>query len=108
MVIASHLIKIKGEFKTSKWNKNTLKIYVMNKIQEIDYSLHPDLELFGVKKNKIDVWIYLSALPSEVSQEIVDKWSREHITEEGLTVKEIIIEVIFNITDPHNNMKVKI
>jgi hypothetical protein len=109
MVVATHLIKVKGEFNTSIWNSYTLKSYVMNKIQEIDYSLHPDLELFDVKNNNINVWIYLSALPSEVSRKIVDEWAFKHISEEGLIVKEISIEVIFDMTKQHqheNKMKV--
>jgi len=99
MVVATHLIKVKGEF-TSKWDESSLREYVKNKLREIEVCLHPDLELFGIHdENQIDVWIFIHALPSEVSQNIVDKWAKDHITEEGLTVKEVGIEVVNDLTN---------
>jgi len=103
MVIASHIIRVNGKFDKNIWNKELLKEYVKNKILELEDVLHPDLELFSVKDNKIDVWIYLSAFPSEVSQKIVDKWALDHITEEGLSVTSIGIEMIFDKTKHYQN-----
>jgi len=103
MTIATHITRVNGKFDKNIWNKESLKKYVKNKIFEIEDVLHPDLELFDVKDDNVEVWIYLSALPSEVSQKIVDKWAKEHITEEGLSVTSISIEMIFDKTKHYQN-----
>lgn len=101
MPLATHLVRIEGEFNSKVWNKNSLREYVNNKITEIEDVLHPDLELFHVHdSNKINVWIYIQALPSEVKQRIVDKWAKDHIVEEGLSVKNIEIKVINSMIEP--------
>ena len=114
MSIATHLIKVKGEFDSSLWNENLLETYVIKKIKEIEDVLHPDLELFSVKignkkvtiemngyiYNEIEVWLYVCGYPSEVTQKVVEKWAKDHIIEEGLFVKKINIDMIYDMTKP--------
>lgn len=101
MAIATHLIKVSGAFDPEIWNASSIKEYVTNKITEIEKVLHPDLELFSIHDvHQIDVWLYLMALPSEVTQEIVDKWIKDHIIDEGLIVKKAEIEVVNDILNP--------
>ena len=99
MVIATHLIKIKGDFDVQKWTEKKLEEYVKQKIKEIDPSFHTDLELFQIQDSNIEVWVYISAFPSEVSDKIVGDWIKAHLKEEGIETKEFEIEVIFNITE---------
>lgn len=100
MVIATHIIKIRGIFDENIFKENELKDYVESKIKsEIDSSFHTDLELFKVDGNKIDVWVFISAFPSEVTRNIIDKWIRDHIKEEGITVNDFEFEEIINMTE---------
>jgi len=55
MVIATHLIKIKGDFDVQKWTEKKLEEYVKQKIKEIDPSFHTDLELFQIQDSNIEV-----------------------------------------------------
>ncbi len=99
MVLATHLIKIKGNFNRNKWTEKKLEEYVKQKIKEIEPSFHTELELFQIQDNNIDVWVYISALPSEVSDKIVDKWIKTHLKEEGIETKEFEKKMIFDITE---------
>jgi hypothetical protein len=98
MVIATHLIKIKGNFDVREWTEKKLEEYVKQKIKEIEPSFHADLELLQVQENNVEVWVYISALPSEVSDKIVDDWIKTHLKEEDIQTKEFEIEVIVDIT----------
>ena len=101
MVIATHIIKIRGTFDENIWKgKNALKDYTKNKIKsEIDPSFHADLELFKIDGNKIDVWVYIHAFPSEVKRGIIEKWIQGHIVEEGITVNDFEFEIVINLTE---------
>ncbi len=99
MSIATHLIKIKGTFDKNIWGYDVeklneiLKEFVKTKIKfEIDSYYHADLELFIIDDNKIDVWVFISALPSCVSKNIIGKWLKDHINKEGITVSDFEIE----------------
>jgi hypothetical protein len=97
MHVATHLIKIEGRFDNDIWTKDKLEKYVRSKIEyDIEKFFHADLELFGIDDEIINVWIYISALPSEVSKDIVSKWLSNHIKEEGITVTCFNIEERFN------------
>jgi hypothetical protein len=98
MVIATHLIKVKGNFDPKKWTEKKLEKYVKQKIKEIEPSFHADLELLQIQGNNIEVWVYISALPSEVSDKIVDGWIKAHLKEEGIETKEFEIKVIVDVT----------
>ena len=101
MSFATHLIKVKGEFNPDIWNDTSLKEYVVNKITEIESTFHTEIELFNVHDtDKVDVWVYVQGLPSEVSRKIVSQWIEHHIIEEGLIVKEFEIEVINSLLEP--------
>ncbi len=92
---ATHLIKINGTYDENKWNESTLKEYVSKKIRtEIEDVLHPELELFKAENGDVNIWVYIRALPSEVTHSIVEKWLENHIKEEGITVKGFMIEII--------------
>lgn len=99
MVIATHLIKVKGTFDPNIWTEEKLREYVNKKIKEIDPSFHTDLELFRVQDSDIEVWVYISAFPSEVSDFIVEVWIKAHLKEEGITVKGSEINVIVDVTE---------
>ena len=101
MIFATHLIKVKGNFNTHIWNETSLREYVDIKIKELESTFHAEVELFKrYNKNQIDVWILIRGLPSEVSQSIVDKWAKDHITEKGLFVEEVNIKIINSMIDP--------
>ncbi len=102
MRIATHLIKIKGTF-DNKWKEKELRDYVKDKIKEIESFYHTDLELFKVDDNKIEVWVYIHALPSEAKRNIIDKWLKDHIKEEGITIIYFDIEEKFNLCYPKND-----
>jgi len=83
MHIATHIIKIKGKYDGS-WDEKKLRAYVDLKIKnEIEDVLHPDLELFEAKE-----------------------WIKDHIKEEGLSVTEFTVEMIFNMCSPNNKFGV--
>jgi hypothetical protein len=97
MHIVTHIIKIKGTFDSS-WDKKKLRAYVDLKIKnEIEDVLHPDLELFEAKDGIIDVWVFITALPSEATDKVVEKWIKDHIKEDGLSVTESNVEMISNL-----------
>lgn len=96
MAIATHIIKIKGKVEEGKKREEELKSYVLGKINsEIDSMFHPDLELFSVGEDgTTDVWVYVSN--SYVTDDIVDKWLKDHITEDGIEIKGFEIEKLPN------------
>jgi hypothetical protein len=98
MVIATHIIKIKGSLDT--WNdEKKIQEYVEDKINnEIDTSFHTYLELLKITGNRIDIWVYIHAFPSEVTNDIIKKWIREHIKDEGISL-DFEFEMIFDLTD---------
>lgn len=100
MVFATHLIKIYGEINVFIWPEKKLRSYVNRKIRtEIEPVLHPDLELFRLSDERIEILVYISALPSEVSRDIVGKWIKDHIVERGLSVENFEIEIIASKID---------
>jgi thymidylate synthase len=101
MTIATHLIKINGKFDKNIWTEDKLENYVRSKIEDdIKSFYHTDLELFGIDDEIINVWVFVSALPSEVSRDIVGKWLNDHIKEEGIVVTSFEIEERFSLLDP--------
>lgn len=102
--IATHLIKIKGTFDKKIWGyekeilNEKLKEYVNKKIkEEIDRIYHTDLELFQINDNMIDVWVYLRAYPYDISKDIIEKWLKNHIKDEGITIIDFNFEEITNL-----------
>ena len=101
MHIATHLIKIKGKIDKNIWTEDKLDKYVRSKIDgDITNFYHADLELFGIEDEVVNVWVFVSALPSEVSRDIIDKWLKNHIKEEGITATEFEIEELFDLAHP--------
>ena len=101
--IATHLIKIKGKIDVHIWTEEKLRNYVNSKIDDDVLSFyHTDLELFGIENEVINVWVFVSASPSNVSRNIIDKWLSDHIKEEGLTITSFEIEERFDLTCPKN------
>lgn len=104
MTIATHVIKIRGIFDENIWKEDELKNYVASKIKkEIYHTFHADLELFQVDGDKIEIWIYISAYPSEVTNNIIGKWIVDHIKEEGITANDFEFEMIVDITKKDEN-----
>ncbi|MFZ3059082.1 MAG: hypothetical protein WA102_05005 [Candidatus Methanoperedens sp.] len=97
MHIATHIIKIKGTFDSS-WDEKKLRAYVDLKIKnEIEDVLHPSLDLFETKDGIVDVWVFITALPSEATYKVVETWIKDHIKEDGLSVTEFNVEMLFNM-----------
>lgn len=94
MVIATHLIKVKGTFDDKKWTYEKLRNFVGYKIKdEIENIYHPDLELFQIKDSIIEVWIYIrDSAPLRFLDKTIRDWLNNHIKEEGLIVESIKIE----------------
>ena len=106
MHIVTHIIKIKGSYDSS-WDKKILRAYVDLKIKnEIDDVLHPSLELFKVNDGIVDVWLFITALPSEATYKVVEKWIKDHIKENGLSVTEFNVEMISNMCNPDTKFAV--
>ncbi len=99
MAIATHVIKVKGVFDNKKWSEEKLEEYVDRKIQEIESSYHPDLELFKIENNTVEVWVFITAFPAEVEEKIIGTWLQNHIKEKGITVKEFQIVEIVSLID---------
>ncbi len=102
--IATHLIKIKGTFDKKIWGyekeilNEKLKEFVNKKIkEEIDDIYHTDLELFQINDNIIDVWVYIRAYPYNISKDIIEKWLKDHIKEEGITIIDFDYEERTNL-----------
>lgn len=101
MNITTHLIKIKGKFDKSTLTEEDIEKYVRSKMcGDIKSFYHADLELFGIDDDIINVWVFVSALSSEVTRDIIDKWLRNHIKEEGITITDFEIEERFNLLHP--------
>ena len=109
MSIATHLIKIRGTFDKDIWKEEELKDYVKSKIKnEIESVLHPDLELFKTDKSIAEIWVYISALPSAATRDVIDKWLEDHITEHGLTVIDFEVEEMSCLRNQENKFVVLI
>ena len=101
MAFATHIIKIKGRFNAQKWTKEELRSYVNKKISnEIESFYHTNIELLQNLENNIEVWVYISALPSEAK--LIGEWIENHIKEEGIMIKGFEVEKIMNCLDPIN------
>lgn len=104
MVVATHIVKVRGTFDINIWNEDKLRKYVRKKIIcEIDDSFHTYLELFKIgddnDRDKVDIWVYLYALPSEIDRKTIEKWIDDHIKEEGLTVEEFEFSMMVDTTE---------
>ncbi|MEA2097959.1 MAG: hypothetical protein U9P70_02700 [Patescibacteria group bacterium] len=103
MAFATHLIKIKGSFDVQKWTKEKLRKYIDEKISTEIYSFyHAEIELFQIKKNNIEIWVYISAFPSEATNRIIEKWIEDHIKEDGIETKEFKVEEKRSLLDSNN------
>jgi hypothetical protein len=101
MVVATHIVKLRGTFDINIWNEEKLKRYVRKKIIcEIDDSFHTHLDLFKIDKDdgKVYIWVYIYALPSEVDRKVIEKWIDAHIIEEGLVVEEFEFNMLTDTT----------
>lgn len=100
MAIATHLIKIKGSLDKEKRTEENIKNYIDKKLEdEIESFYHADLELFRVNDNDVEVWVYLSALPSEATECVIRKWLNDHIKEDGVALKDFEIVEVANLLD---------
>lgn len=97
MVIATHLIKVKGIVRDEKKREKEIKAYVLEKINnEIEGMFHADLELFHIDDDgTTDVWVYASGLRGSIDY-TVERWLKNHIKEEGIDVKDFEIEELPN------------
>jgi phenylacetate-coenzyme A ligase PaaK-like adenylate-forming protein len=103
MAIATHLIKIKGYTNMEKWTKEKIKEYIKKKMKnEIESFYHPDLELLNIKDNDIEVWAYISALPSEAKEDVIEKWLNNHIKEDDFIIKDFEVIETGNLVSGNN------
>jgi len=101
MPIATHLIKVKGEIDRRQCSEDELKELVDEKIvNEIDMSFYATIEKFEVKGNYAEVWVYINAFPSEISQKVIDEWLKDHIKEPSISVKGFEIVEVANLLNP--------
>ena len=100
MPVATHIIKLKGTFDEKIWDEKKIEDYVDYKIEnEIDETFSTDLELYNITGNKIEIWVFIFAYPSEVSDKIIDKWIKDHIKENGLKVDSFEFRKLVDITE---------
>jgi DNA-directed RNA polymerase beta' subunit len=103
VAIATHLIKIKGSLDIEKWTEEKIKKYIDKKLKdEIESLYHADLELLRVKDNDVEVWVYISALPSEATEYMIKKWLNDHIREDSVAVKDVEIVEVVNLLNLAN------
>lgn len=104
MVFATHFIKIYGKINIFIWPEKKLRNYVNKKIRtEIYSTFHAKCKLFKLEEEKIEVWVYISALPSEVSTNIVEKWINDCMVIRGLKIEKFEIEIIASKIDREFN-----
>lgn len=109
MNLATHLIKIRGTFDKDIWKEEELKDYIKSKIKnEIESVLHADLELYKTDKGTIEVWVFISALSSKATRDIIDKWLEDHITEQGIAVIDFEVEERSSLLSQENKFVVLI
>jgi hypothetical protein len=127
MAFATHLIKIRGIFDKQKWTKEELKKYVDRKIKEIESFYHADLELFRVEEDTIEIWVFIHAFSSEATNEVIEKWLKNHIEEDmflglndkllrkyakenktGIVVKDFKVKKLMSIYDIYDGEKPKL
>ena len=105
-MIATHLIKIKGTFNEC-WTEERIEELVDEKINnEIDKIYHANLEKFQINGSDIEVWVLIIAFPSEVTKKVVTEWFKEHIKEEGITVKDFVIREIAKIGSMDSGIRI--
>jgi hypothetical protein len=100
MVLATHLIKVKGTFDPCKWTEEKLREFVKQKILKLDPSFHTRVELFQIQGNDIDVWIHIFGYPSEVSEFIIAVWIGAYLKEDGIEVKKFKFKLLWDATKP--------
>jgi hypothetical protein len=95
MPVATHVIKVKAEF-NENWDEEKLEKLMKTKIEnEIDDFFSPESELFHVGNNVIDVWIFIEFCgDSPLIKDLSGKWLKDHIKEEGITIKNLEVEKI--------------
>lgn len=99
MVVATHVVKVRGSFDKNIWDEEKLRKYVRRKIICNIYDvLYPNLILFKVDNDKIEVRVYVHGYSSEVTKDIIKKWIDKNIVEEGLTVEDFEYEMMVDIT----------
>ena len=93
MTIATHIIKVKGTFDGKIWDEEKLRSYVDEKFLEIDANFKPDLELFRVNSNEVNVWLFIALMANpETIKKMAEDWVKNHTTEKGLNVTLIEVE----------------
>ena len=102
MPVATHVIKIKVEF-DENWNEEKLKELIKSKAKEVDKFFALDLELFKVENNVMDVWFFIEFCYVKLSRvkDMSDKWFKDHIKEDGITIKSLDVEDV-----PHGGLRV--
>ena len=81
------------------------ELNVNKKLLEIYDFYHASLKLFKVQGSSIEVWVYIQALPSEAKRGAIEKWLKNHIREEGVSIKDFEIEDIVSIIDYYDPTK---
>ena len=107
MKLATHLIKVKGLYNAS-WTEEKLRKYVYRKIREIDDYYGAQIELLEINDSITEVWVFISALfETDYLEELVEKWLKRHIKEDGLKVTDFEIREILNFKDLFDESKPK-
>lgn len=70
------------------------------------YLYYSSLDLFEAKDGNVDIWVFITGLPSEASYKVVERWIKDHIKEDGLSVTEFTVEMIFNMCSSDNKFAV--
>ncbi|MFA6097888.1 MAG: hypothetical protein WC788_09795 [Candidatus Paceibacterota bacterium] len=104
MIFATHIIKIHGAINQFIWPEKKLRNYVDKKVKnDIFVTFHARLKSFRLEEEKVEVRVYLSALPSEVTAKVVDEWLKDNTIRRGLGVENFEIEIIASKIDPDFN-----
>ncbi len=53
-----------------------------------------------MKNDDVEVWVYITAFPSEASVYLIEKWLKDHIKEDGVAVKNFEVVEIANLLNP--------
>ena len=105
MPVATHVIKIKAEFNLG-WNEEKLRELIKSKAKEVDNFFSLDLELFKIENYTIDVWFFIEFVGVKdaiLVKNMIGKWLKDHIKEEGITIKSLDVEEV-----SHGNLRIRL
>ncbi|MCK4781369.1 hypothetical protein KAS79_00375 [Candidatus Parcubacteria bacterium] len=94
---ATHLIKVELKFDKNKWTEKSLKEFVDKKMEGINPLCFPDLDLFRVKDDTLNVCLFISFLAGvKTTGKLAKEWLEGHIKEQGIKIEKIEVKAMMD------------